>query len=152
MQLSPSSHLGPSILSTPFSNTLTVCSALRVSNQTSHPYKTRNIIVLYILIYTVWIGGRKREDPELNSSKYALSLTLCECNFYLLLSLPNTWTLPHFQRICMDTFILWENMTVPLWTQKHSAVSIFRVEWMGPEVDTDIGQEVEVGVQSHPDQ
>jgi hypothetical protein len=56
MQLSPtfrhSSPFGPNILlSTLFSNTLTVCSSLNVRDQISHPYRTtRKIIVLYILI------------------------------------------------------------------------------------------------------
>ena len=46
------SLLGPSmLLSTPFSNTLSLCSPLSMSNQVSHPYKTTGkIIVLYILI------------------------------------------------------------------------------------------------------
>ena len=45
------SLLGPNILlNTLFSNTLSLCSSLNVSNQVSHPYKTMGkIIVLYIL-------------------------------------------------------------------------------------------------------
>ena len=45
-----SSFLGPNILSTPFSNTLTISTCLNVSDQVSHPYTTDKIIVLYILI------------------------------------------------------------------------------------------------------
>ena len=47
------SHLDPNILSsTLFSNTLSLCSILNVSDQVSHPYKTTGkIIVLYILIF-----------------------------------------------------------------------------------------------------
>ena len=48
-----SSPLGPNILlNTLFSNTLSLRSSLNVSDQVSHPYKTRGkIIVLYILIF-----------------------------------------------------------------------------------------------------
>jgi hypothetical protein len=47
-----SSLLGPNILvSTLFSNTLSLRSYLTVSDQLSHPYKTGKIIVLYILIF-----------------------------------------------------------------------------------------------------
>ena len=48
-----SSLFGPDILlSTLFSNTLSLCSALNVRDQVSHPYKTTGtIIVLYILTF-----------------------------------------------------------------------------------------------------
>ena len=47
-----SSFLGPNILlNTIFSNTLSLCSSLNVSDQVSHPYKTGKIIVLNILIF-----------------------------------------------------------------------------------------------------
>src|SRR5215471_15480593 len=48
-----SSLLGPNtLLNTLFSNTLSQCSSLNVSDQVSHPYKTTGrIIVLYILIF-----------------------------------------------------------------------------------------------------
>ena len=48
-----SSLLGPNtLLSTLFSNTLSLRSSLSVSGQVSHPYRTTgNIIVLYILIF-----------------------------------------------------------------------------------------------------
>ena len=47
------SLLGPNILLiTLFSNTLSLCSSLNVSDQVAHPYKTTGkIIVLYILIF-----------------------------------------------------------------------------------------------------
>ena len=50
--LAISSLLGPNILlNTLFSNTLSLCSSINVSNQVSHPYKTTGkIIVVYILI------------------------------------------------------------------------------------------------------
>jgi hypothetical protein len=48
-----SSLFGPNILlSTLFSNTLSLCSSLNVRDQVSHPYKTTGkIIALYILIF-----------------------------------------------------------------------------------------------------
>jgi hypothetical protein len=48
-----SSLLGPNILlSSLFSNTLSLCSSLSVRDQVSHPYKTRGkIIVLYTLVF-----------------------------------------------------------------------------------------------------
>jgi len=50
-----SSLLGPNILlSTLFSNTLSLRSSLHVSDQVSHPYKTGKIIVLCILIFKFW--------------------------------------------------------------------------------------------------
>jgi hypothetical protein len=47
------SLFGPdTLLSTLFSNTLSQCSSLDVRHQVSHPYKTKDkIIVLYILIF-----------------------------------------------------------------------------------------------------
>ena len=44
--------LGPNIFSTLFSNILSLCSSLNVSDQVSHPYKTTGkIIVRFILIF-----------------------------------------------------------------------------------------------------
>jgi hypothetical protein len=49
-----SSHLGPNVLiSTLFSNTLSLRSSLDVSDQVPHSYKTRKIIVIHILIFIV---------------------------------------------------------------------------------------------------
>ena len=60
-----SSLLGQNIiLSTLFSNTFILSSSLNVSDQVSHPYKTRgNIIILYILIFTFM--DSKLEDKRL---------------------------------------------------------------------------------------
>jgi hypothetical protein len=59
-----SSLLGPNILlSTLFSYTLNLCLSLKVSNQVSHPRKTRGeIIVLYMLIF-IFLGS-KQEDKR----------------------------------------------------------------------------------------
>jgi hypothetical protein len=47
-----SSLFGPNVLSTLFSNTLSLCSSLHVRDQVSYPYKTTSkIIVLCILIF-----------------------------------------------------------------------------------------------------
>jgi hypothetical protein len=60
-----SSLLDPNILlSTLFSNTLSLCSSLNVRDQVSHLYKsTGNIVDLYILIFT--FPDRRREDRRL---------------------------------------------------------------------------------------
>jgi hypothetical protein len=53
------------LLSTLFSNTLTLCSSLNVRNQVSHTYKTTDrIMCLYILTFT-FLDSR-REDKRLN--------------------------------------------------------------------------------------
>jgi hypothetical protein len=59
-----SSHFGPNILlSTLFSNTLSLCSSLNVKDQASHPCKTTGkIIILCILIFTFL--DNRREDSE----------------------------------------------------------------------------------------
>ena len=53
-----SSLLGPNIiLNTMFSNTLSFLSSRNVNDQVSHPYKTKDkIVVLYILIYNFYIA------------------------------------------------------------------------------------------------
>ena len=67
-----SSQLGPNILlSTPFSNTRSLRSSLKVSDQFSHPYKTTGrIIVLYILISSFWITNGKTKASAPNGSKH----------------------------------------------------------------------------------
>jgi hypothetical protein len=69
------SLLGPNtLLSTLFSNTLSLRSSLNVSDQASHPYKTAGkIIVLYILIFKIWIAIWKTKDSEPNNSKHFLA-------------------------------------------------------------------------------
>jgi hypothetical protein len=56
-----SSLFGPNILSTLFSNNLSLCSFRNVEDQVSHPYRTtEKIIVLYILTFTFF--DSRRED------------------------------------------------------------------------------------------
>jgi hypothetical protein len=53
------------LLSTLFSNTLSLCSSLNVRDQVTHPYKTiSRIMVLYILTFT--FPHNRREDRRLN--------------------------------------------------------------------------------------
>ena len=59
-----SSLFGPNIiLNTLFSDTLSLCSYLNVSDQVSHPYKTGKIVVPYILIFKFF--DSKLEDKSL---------------------------------------------------------------------------------------
>jgi hypothetical protein len=58
MQFSPVSYyfipLGPCIvLSTPFSNTLSICSSLNVRDQVSHPYKTTGNIIKISIFHDI---------------------------------------------------------------------------------------------------
>jgi hypothetical protein len=68
MHLSTSSHYSslfcPNILlSTLFSNTLSLCSSLNIRDQDSHPHKTTHkIVVLYILIFM--FSGSRQEDER----------------------------------------------------------------------------------------
>jgi hypothetical protein len=58
-----SSLLGPNILNTQFSKTVSLCSSLKVRDQVSHPYnKTGKITVLYILIFRFF--DMRREDKR----------------------------------------------------------------------------------------
>jgi hypothetical protein len=52
---------GPNILLTSLiSNTLSPCSPLKVTDQHSHPYKTKGkICISYILTFTFWTGDEK---------------------------------------------------------------------------------------------
>jgi hypothetical protein len=69
-----SSPLGPNILlSTLFSNTLSLYTSLNVRDQVSHPCKrTGRIVVLYIL--SSQTAGGRTEDPEPNGSKRSPNL------------------------------------------------------------------------------
>ena len=67
-----SSLLGTNILNNPFSNTLSLCSSLNVSDQVSHSNKTDKIIVLYILILYFQIPNWKTDSVQ-NDSKHSLT-------------------------------------------------------------------------------
>jgi hypothetical protein len=69
------SILGPNILlNTLFSNTLSLRFSLSVSDQVSHPYKTKGkIIVLYTLIFKFLYTGLKNKRSVPNDSKHSLT-------------------------------------------------------------------------------
>jgi hypothetical protein len=65
-----SSLLGPNILlSTVFSNTLSLRSSLNVMDQVSHPYKTRKIVILYTLFFRFLDGKLDKRVSSLHKSK-----------------------------------------------------------------------------------
>ena len=70
-----SSLWGPNILlSTLFSNTLSLRSPLNEKDQVSHPHKTTGEInVLYIVILYFWIANCKAKDSAPNDSKHSLT-------------------------------------------------------------------------------
>lgn len=72
-------------------------------HQVSCPYKTRKIVVLYNVIFIFLDSRWKIKDSALNGSKqpsdFICSQFLQECDFYLLVSFPDIWTLPHFRRL-----------------------------------------------------
>jgi hypothetical protein len=99
-----SSLLGPNILNTLFSKTLSLCSSPNVRDQVSHPYSTTGkITVLCILIFIFFIWDGKTKDYGLNNSKHSLNLIYSwfhhECHSDLLVSSPIIWILLHFQTI-----------------------------------------------------
>ena len=62
------------LLNNIFSDTLSLCSSLSVSDQVSNPYKTtRKIIVLYILIFKFWASDWEAKDSAPNDSKLSLT-------------------------------------------------------------------------------
>jgi hypothetical protein len=68
-----SSLLGPNILlSTLFSNTLSLCSSLSVRDQVSQPYKTTGkTTVLYTLIFVFLDTNLEAKDSAPNDSKHS---------------------------------------------------------------------------------
>jgi hypothetical protein len=58
------------LLSSLFSNTLSLCSSLNVKDQVSHPYNiTGKTTVFYILIFT-FLGSRQDKSCGMNGSKH----------------------------------------------------------------------------------
>jgi hypothetical protein len=99
------------LLSTRFSNTLTVCYFFNIRGQVSHQHETASkIVILYNLIIT-FVDSRREEKrfstewqqiwPEFN-----MLLISPQSNFDLLLSFPNILTSPYFQRIFVLRFSL----------------------------------------------
>jgi hypothetical protein len=69
-----SSLLGPNNFpSTIFSNILSLCFCLHVSDHILHPYQTTGNIFLYILIFKFWIVNWKTKDSEPNFKKNSLT-------------------------------------------------------------------------------
>jgi hypothetical protein len=70
-----SSLTGPNILlNTLFSNAISLRSPLNVSDQVSHPYKTKGkILVLNISIFQYWLANCKTTDSAPNDSKHYLT-------------------------------------------------------------------------------
>jgi hypothetical protein len=101
-----SSLSGPNILlSTRFSNTLSLCSSLNTGDQVPHPQRTTGkVIVLYVPIFTFLDSWWDHKISGLNGTKYysnsMSTYFLLEANFHLLLSFKNIRTVPHFQTVC----------------------------------------------------
>jgi hypothetical protein len=83
-----SSLLGPNILlSTLFSNILSLCSSLNVRDQVSHPYKTTDrIMVLYILTCT-FLDSRREDNGFLTDWQQAFP----EFSLLLIFSCTQFW-------------------------------------------------------------
>jgi hypothetical protein len=77
-----SSLLGQIWSSAPYSHTLSALrSSLNVSDQVSHPYKTKGqITLLYILIFIFLDSKLKTEDTATNESKHSLTSI---CSYFL---------------------------------------------------------------------
>jgi hypothetical protein len=77
-----SSLFGPNVLlSTLFSNTLSLCSSLNVRDNVSHPHRTTGkIIILYILMFTFLYGTREDKSfwAEWQEAFATLTSGLCQ--------------------------------------------------------------------------
>jgi hypothetical protein len=110
------------ILSTPISNTLSLCSSLLVRDQASHLYKTTcKVRVLCISIFT-FLGSKTGCHVILDqmlASAFCCCWFLYECSFDMLGLFTDILNLPHFQRIyymCLCVVIL---CCMLLMKQKH---------------------------------
>jgi hypothetical protein len=76
------SLLGPNILlNTLSSETVSLCSSLKVRDQVSHPYSTTGkITILYTLIFRFFIWDGKTKDFGLNNSKHSQNLICSWCH------------------------------------------------------------------------
>jgi len=96
--LPPLPPLRPKYSPTLFSDTFNLCFALSVRGQVSQQYKTTGkIMVLYTLIFKFLERWHKDRRLWTERQQAFLEFNLecvCECNFDLLLYLPNTWNFP----------------------------------------------------------
>jgi len=137
-----SSFLGPNILlSTLFSNTVSLCSPLNMRDQVSHPYKTAgNTIVLYFIPQVFWIANWKTKYSGLNSNRHSLcsifSWFLHECNvglqgfFFTTLSknlspVPMLWFCPAFSSPDMNKHLAFSAFTSTNLLQVPYKASVF---------------------------
>ena len=108
-----SSLLDPNILLNPlFSNTLSLRSSLKVSDQVPHPYKkTGKMIVLYISIFKLW--DSKMEDKRLCTERYQAfpefipPLISSPIAFWSVKAVPNYLNCSTFSKELLSIFILW---------------------------------------------
>jgi hypothetical protein len=115
-----SSLLGLNILlSTLFSNTLSLMFFHYCEGPNSHPHKTAGtFLVLYILTFTLLerrgVDKRFWIEWQQASPKFNLSLISSWMKFDVFLVFQNIWTLPHFQNI-LATSKLWFCPTFQGW-------------------------------------